>query len=110
MHHVIWKYVRFQSLPQTQAEQLVSDPTGLEVILVSMPCLLKRALQIGLTHQLAVYDSVYIALAERLQYPLIIPSGKITRVKVPRSMKLLKMVKSLTKFYRYICEGHYDDR
>jgi len=30
-----------------------------------------RALEIGLKHQLAIYDSIYIALAEKLNYPLI---------------------------------------
>ena len=30
-----------------------------------------RALEIGLKHELAVYDSVYIALAEQLGHPLI---------------------------------------
>ena len=35
------------------------------------PLLLQRALEIGLQHQLVVYDSAYIALAERLSYPFI---------------------------------------
>ncbi len=33
--------------------------------------LLVRALQIGLEHKLAIYDSVYIALAEKHNLPLI---------------------------------------
>lgn len=37
---------------------------------------LPRALEIGLKHQLAVYDSVYIALAEQLGYSLITDDGK----------------------------------
>lgn len=33
--------------------------------------LLSRALELGLKHQLAIYDSLYIALAESLDCPFI---------------------------------------
>ena len=36
-----------------------------------MKDLLVRGIQIGLKYQLAVYDSIYIALAEKLSLPLI---------------------------------------
>jgi predicted nucleic acid-binding protein len=38
--------------------------------------LLPRALEIGLNNQLAVYDSVHIALAEKLGLPLITVDAK----------------------------------
>lgn len=58
-------------MPQSQAELLVADLIALPLTVIKGQDLLKRSLQIGLKHQLAIYDSVYIALAEQLSYPLI---------------------------------------
>jgi predicted nucleic acid-binding protein len=65
------RYMEAGSIPQVEAERLVSDLVGLPLSIVPVAGLLTRSLQIGLTHQLAVYDSTYIALAEKLRYPLI---------------------------------------
>jgi predicted nucleic acid-binding protein len=69
--NVIWKHVRFQRMPISEAEILVADLVALPITISPVEDLLPRALQIGLAHQLAVYDSVYIALAEKLKLPLI---------------------------------------
>jgi predicted nucleic acid-binding protein len=69
--NVLWKQVRFQGMPASQADQMVTDLMAMAMTLVPTTNLLKRGLQIGLTHQLAVYDSLYIALAETLNYPLV---------------------------------------
>lgn len=69
--NVIWKRVRFRGLPQTEAENLISDLLALQFQIVSVSNLLPSALALGLTHQLAVYDSLYIALALELDCPLI---------------------------------------
>jgi predicted nucleic acid-binding protein len=74
--NVLWKQVRFQGLAQSQAEKLLADLIGLPLTIAPVSGLLARALQIGLAHQLAVYDSVYIAVAERLGFPLITIDGK----------------------------------
>lgn len=69
--NVIWKQVRFQGMPQDQADNLVHDLNALPLTIMPVTGLLARGLHIGLIHELAVYDSVYIALAERLRIPLI---------------------------------------
>ena len=71
--NVLWKQVRFQGMSPSQAEQLVTDlmALALRVRIVPVTGLLKPGLQIGLAHQLAVYDSVYIALAAKMNHPLI---------------------------------------
>lgn len=69
--NVLWKQVRFQGMPQSQAESLVSDLGALPLVITQGRDLLHHGLQIGLRHQLAVYDSVYIALALKLNHPLI---------------------------------------
>jgi predicted nucleic acid-binding protein len=69
--NVIWKYVRFQGMPRSQADVLIKDLKNLPLERVPVKALLNIALDIGLKHQLAVYDSVYIVLAKRSNYPLI---------------------------------------
>ena len=66
-----WKHVRFDGLPESEAEILLEDLANLAFKVVPIEDVLTRALQIGLAHQLAIYDSVYIALAEKYSYPLI---------------------------------------
>jgi predicted nucleic acid-binding protein len=69
--NVLWKQVRFQGMPRLLAEQLVVDLGILPLQIIAMSSLLPRALAVGLSYQLAVYDSLYIALAESLNCPLI---------------------------------------
>lgn len=69
--NVLWTNVRFRGLPQTDAEQFTAQLLALPFQIVPVKKLLPQALQISLTHQLAIYDSLYIALALRLNCPLI---------------------------------------
>jgi predicted nucleic acid-binding protein len=69
--NVLWKTVRFQGMPKDQAKLLLRDLRGLPLRRTPVKQLLDAALEIGLTHSLAIYDSAYIALARRSGYPLI---------------------------------------
>jgi predicted nucleic acid-binding protein len=69
--NVLWKRVRFHRLPSDEAATLLSDLIALPFTIIPSATVLSRALQIGLAHSLAVYDSVYIALAEQLHFPLL---------------------------------------
>jgi predicted nucleic acid-binding protein len=69
--NVLWKQVRFFGLPQFQAEQLVKGLRALPLQRAPVKRLLDSALNIGLKHQITVYDSVYIRLAIEFGYPLI---------------------------------------
>lgn len=74
--NVLWKEVRFRGLSQINAEEIIAELLRLPFQIVSVKHLLPRALQIGLNHQLAVYDSLYIALALDLNFPLITVDDK----------------------------------
>jgi len=74
--NVLWKHVRFHGMPRAEADILLRDLVGLPLALQPVTGLLERSLEIGLAHQLAMYDSLYIALAERLRYPLITADAK----------------------------------
>ncbi|MCA0456637.1 MAG: type II toxin-antitoxin system VapC family toxin [Chloroflexi bacterium] len=69
--NVLWKQVRFNNLTVADAKASIQDLLLLPIYVEPAPLLLQRALEIGVEHQLAVYDSTYIALAERLGYPLV---------------------------------------
>ncbi len=74
--NVLWKQVRFNNVPPTTANRHTKDLQALDLVIAPIIGLLPRALEIGLKHQLAVYDSLYIALAEQLGYPLITDDSK----------------------------------
>lgn len=74
--NVLWKNVRFHNVTYREAEKLIRALIELDILTTPIIDLLPRALEIGLKYQLAVYDSVYIALAEKLDYPLITDDGK----------------------------------
>ncbi len=63
-------------MPQGEAEILIGDLLHLPFITASIEELLPRAIQIGLAHKLAIYDSIYIAVAEKYKYPLITADAK----------------------------------
>ena len=69
--NILWKHVRFNGMPVTTAQNAVEALGSLPLLLHSAIPVLPRALTIGLNHQLAVYDSIYVALAEYLSCPLI---------------------------------------
>jgi len=69
--NVLWKQVRFNGMSVIQAEILLRHLKKLPLTRVPAKAALNSALTIGLTHQLAIYDSGYIALAKRSGYPLI---------------------------------------
>ncbi len=69
--NVLWKQVRFQGMSQAQAGILLRDLRALPLKRVPTKAALNIALNIGLKHQLAIYDSAYIALALRSRFSLI---------------------------------------
>ena len=69
--NVFWKEVRLRGLPQREAERFIDELLAIPFEIAPVSELLPQALQFGITHQLAIYDSLYIALALRLNCPLI---------------------------------------
>lgn len=93
--NVIWKQVRFQGMLALQAQALLRHLRKLPLMRVPAKAALSRALSIGLTHQLAVYDSAYIALASRSHYPLITIDQPQSRAAVNEGVTL----KPITDFH-----------
>jgi predicted nucleic acid-binding protein len=74
--NIFWKHARFNGMPLSIIEFNIDDLIQLPLTIYSVTDLLKHGVQIGLRHQLATYDSIYIALAKKLKYPLITDDNK----------------------------------
>jgi predicted nucleic acid-binding protein len=86
--NILWKHVRFSGLSIDHAKQSIQQLRDLPLIVHSARNILDRAFEIGIQHQLAVYDSAYIALAENLDYPLISVDAKQLKVAAEVGIKL----------------------
>ena len=89
--NVLWKHVRFYGLSQVRAERAVKNLRALPIKLAFVGKLYTRALQIGLKHQIAIYDSIYIALSEQLKCPLITVDAAQSRAAAAESI-VLKLI------------------
>lgn len=69
--NVIWKHGRFQGMSRPDARLTLRNLRALPLKRVPTKQILNQALEIGLDHNLAIYDSVYIALALKTMNPLI---------------------------------------
>lgn len=87
--NVIWKQVRFNNVPASVAMEQVENLQALNLTMIPPGGLLLRALEIGLKHQLPIYDAIYIAAAQLLQYPLITDDQKQAAVAVAEGISLI---------------------
>lgn len=92
--NVLWKHVRFQGLSLSDAELLVEDLVDLPLTVQDVTELFKSGLQIGVKHQLAIYDSIYVAMAKHFNIPLITDDIKQGQVAVAEGVTL----KAITDF------------
>jgi len=92
--NVLWKAVRFDGLTIANASEIVMELQRLPFQIEPVASLLPHALQIGLTYQLAIYDSLYIALAEQLGAPLISVDERQVRAAIAQNVT----IKPITDF------------
>jgi predicted nucleic acid-binding protein len=77
--NILWKYVRRFSYPSDAAQQDVADLTRLPLRIVSTAALAEDALTLSVQHGSTAYDSVYVALAQRLSLPLVTADETLVR-------------------------------
>lgn len=92
--NVLWKAVRFRGMPPEQAVQLLTDLATLPLRVVPVSDLLPRALTLGMTHNLSIYDSIYIAMVERLACPLVTVDARQSQAAAASGL----MLKPVTDF------------
>jgi len=77
--NILWKYVRRSGYAADSAGQDVIDLAALDLLIVSTADLLEAALEIALTYDTTAYDGCYVALAQRLDLPLITADAPLVR-------------------------------
>ncbi len=92
--NVLWKHVSFSGMPIETARQNVVDLLALPLAVIATDEFLASALMIALTNRLAVYDSVYVAMAKKLDCPLISVDQKQARAATQSGV----MLKPITDF------------
>jgi predicted nucleic acid-binding protein len=92
--NVLWKHIRQHGMPREVAQQTMLDLSALLLTVHPASAYLSDALTIGVEQGLAVYDSLYIALADAMEYPLITADGKQER----KAMQVGVAIKPLTDF------------
>ncbi|MBW4439228.1 MAG: type II toxin-antitoxin system VapC family toxin [Pleurocapsa minor GSE-CHR-MK-17-07R] len=68
--NVLWKYIGRGLISSEQGFALFEQLIQIPVDIVSIDEVFAQAFEIGTQNRLAIYDSVYIALAQRLNAPL----------------------------------------
>jgi len=69
--NVLWKRVRFKQASDQDARLLIVELGELPFSIIEARELLPRAFEIGVAQGLAIYDSLYLSLAEALKIDLI---------------------------------------
>ena len=95
--NILWKHIRFHKMPVSRAQQAVMQFRSLPFVIHPVFALLPRALAIGLEHQMAVYDALYIALAESLGYPLVTADQRQSQVAEAVGV-MLKLLEDFSEF------------
>lgn len=69
--NILWKKVQFHGSKLADMQRAVIALLNAPLTVEPVTSMLPRALDIGAAHNLAIYDSLYIALSEKLTHPLI---------------------------------------
>jgi predicted nucleic acid-binding protein len=92
--NILWKQVRFHGASVEDTRKALTRLNTTPLTVHPARTFLERALSIGLDHELAVYDSIYIALAETLHLPLITVDAR----QIAAAQKVSVVLKSVTDF------------
>lgn len=69
--NVFWRRQRQGDITAEEATESIDDLLTLDIPLVSVSNLVQSALRLAIQHQRTVYDSLYLALSEERDCPLI---------------------------------------
>lgn len=87
--NVIWQAVRFRGMNHIQALQSLRDLKALPLKRAPTKGVLSAALEIGLKHNLAIYDALYIALAIRSKNSFVTVDSKQSRAAIAEGVSTI---------------------
>jgi predicted nucleic acid-binding protein len=77
--NALWKYVRWQGLDVTQAQDYLYQLEQLDLRVTPTAQLMVDALSQAAVYNITAYDACYLALAQRLSLPLITTDTKLAK-------------------------------
>ena len=77
--NILWKYVRHFGYSPDAARQDLSDLLHLPFRVASTADLVEDALNLAVTHNITIYDAVYVALGARLSLPTVTADEALVR-------------------------------
>jgi len=96
--NVLWQHICRHGMPIDTTKESVRALLELRLHVHLAANLLPRAFEIGVDHALATYDSIHIALAEKLNCPLITLDERQSQAAVAIGVTL----KSMTDFPEFV--------
>jgi predicted nucleic acid-binding protein len=79
MSNILWKLVRRREMESMRAIEIIEEVATSPFITFSTQSLARDALELGIATGLSAYDASYVALAIRLNTPLITADEKLVR-------------------------------
>ena len=77
--NILWRQVSMKGYDLIQAQRDLADILSLAVKWTPTPELLPRAFEIATTYNSTAYDACYVALAERLNVPLLTHDNRLAK-------------------------------
>jgi len=77
--NVLWKYVRHLGYPLANARRNLFDLTTLTLRRVATTEMVAESLDIAMEQNISAYDACYVALAHRVNAPLVTADEKLVR-------------------------------
>ena len=96
--NILWKQVRFQGASVESVNKALARLDETPLTVHPARNLLSRALGIGLDNELAVYDSIYIALAQSSSLPMITVDAR--QIKAAQAAGIT--LKAITEFPPFV--------
>ena len=77
MANILWKYLRAGQLTASQVQEALTFLEGYPLWVFSNVPLMREAVNLGIAYNLTAYDGSYVALAKRLDAPLLTLDRKL---------------------------------
>ena len=87
--NILWKYTRRYNYPVQNAQQDVVTLRALDFRVISTTDLIVPALSLALKFDITAYDAVYVALAQKLNIPLVTADERLGRKLETADVKIL---------------------
>jgi predicted nucleic acid-binding protein len=87
--NILWKYVRRFAYPETDALRSIARLRAMALKPTANQDLMEDALRLAIRYDISAYDASYVALAHRLDIPLVTADERLVRTMRDKKPRLL---------------------